>query len=79
MFAWLSRGLVSSEDLCQWRFDGDRSKVEEVLKRTAGCMRELLSLQSLPETGDSEEKKLVKAAQQCVLPGGKGQTITKNN
>ena len=72
-FAWLSRGLVSLEDIATWRFEGDKSAAEELLKQTPGCMQKLLALDSLPEVADEDEKQLVQVAKQSRL---KGETIS---
>ena len=70
MFSWLSRGLVSIADLAKWRFDNDESQVSELMQQTPGSMRALLSLESIPEVGDDDEKKLVMDAKNTLLPGG---------
>ena len=69
MYSWLSRGLVKPQDLASWRFDGDESAVADIMKRTPGAMRELLSLTSLPDVGDEREKQLVEQAGETLLPG----------
>lgn len=71
MYACLSRGLVSIADLAAWKFSGDEAQVEEVLKRTPNCMKDLLSLDAIPDVVDEEEKKLMKIAESTPLPGGK--------
>ena len=57
LYAWLSRGLTNVGDVADWLFNGDRTKVAELMKQTPGAMSKLLSLDSLPETGDDESKK----------------------
>lgn len=69
MYSWISRGMVSISDLAAWRFNNDEGKVSEILTATPGQMRDLLSLESLPEVTDENEKKLVKDAEQTLLPG----------
>ena len=70
LHAWLTRGLVSAADIAQWRFDGDESRVADLMKSTPHAMNRLLAMESLPEVGDDEEnKELMKVAQKGPLPG----------
>ena len=70
LYAWLSRGLTNVGDVADWLFDGDRTKVAELMKQTPGAMSKLLSLDSLPETGDDESKKQqLQLAETTRLPG----------
>lgn len=69
MHAWLTRGLTSITDLAAWRFNGDESKIGDLMERTPHCMKELLSLESVPLVGDEDAKQLVAKAQDTILPG----------
>lgn len=72
MHSWISRGLVSVEQLATWKFDGDMEALREGMKRTMDGMRNLLRLESSAETGaDPERKALVEAAESLILPGEK--------
>ena len=70
LYSWLSRGLTSVEDVAQWRFEGDRRQVAELMKQTPGAMSKLLSLEELPEVGEDQSKKeQLKLAESTRLPG----------
>ena len=68
LHAWLTRGLVTASDIAKWRFDGDESKVEELMKHTPHAMNDLLSLEEVPNVGDDEQnKKRVALAEQARI------------
>ena len=75
MHAWVSRGLVSVEQLAEWKFGGSIDDLREGMKRTIDGMRNLLRMDSIAEgsaTGeDPERKALVEAAESVILPGEK--------
>lgn len=72
MHAWISRGLVSVEQLATWKFGGDMEALREGMKRTVDGMRSLLRLEAGAETGaDPERKALVEVAESVLLPGEK--------
>ena len=70
MYSWLSRGLATTKDVAEWKFDGDEGKVADVMKRTPNIMQKLLALDQLPAVGDSDQnKQLLKQAETSILPG----------
>lgn len=69
LHAWLSRGLSFASDIATWRFNGDESKVAELMERTPHAMNDLLSLEALPDTGDEDAKKLSEQAANETLAG----------
>ena len=70
LHAWLSRGLVAASDIAKWKFQGDESKVADLMQKTPNAMKDLLSLEEFPSVGDDEQnKKLMTMAEQEPLPG----------
>lgn len=60
---------MTVSQVAQWRFQGDETKVKELMKRTKGCMNDLLSLEKVPSVGDDDEKTLSQLARMSKLEG----------
>lgn len=70
LHAWLTRGLTSVSDVAAWKFNGDESKVAELMQKTPNAMNNLLSLEALPEVGDDDaNKQLLQLAENETLAG----------
>ena len=67
--SWMSRGLVSSEDLASWLFDGDMARLKQHMKPNKGQLKKLLNLDSLPPDNYEAEKAVYIQASQAVLEG----------
>lgn len=69
LWSWLSRGLVTKEQIASWRYDGDISKVDELLASTPTELRQLCELDELPTPDQSKEEAEVTLAQSTTLKG----------
>ena len=69
MHAWLSRGMVTREDMAQWRFDGSMDALTECMKFVRGSMRHLYRLEGIGDEDYSEEAKKITKAENGALVG----------
>ena len=69
LWSWLSRGLVTMEQVANWRFDGSTDAVEKLLDSTPTELKALCDLDALPDVEDLEQKKQVVLAQEAALQG----------
>lgn len=69
LHSWLTRGLVTVSQIAKWRFQGDETKVKELMKSTKGYMHHLLSLEKVPSVGDDDEKAISQLARMSKLEG----------
>ena len=69
MFAWLSRGMVSEEDMATWRFGGSVDALREHMKQTRNNMRHLYHFDNLEDENYEQEAKKADLALQTSLKG----------
>ncbi|CAK9002797.1 Malate dehydrogenase 2 [Durusdinium trenchii] len=69
MHAWMSRGLVTPEDMASWRFEGSRQALDECMKACRGSMRYLFQLDGIGEDNYDEEAKRITDARNTTLVG----------
>lgn len=69
--AWLTRGLVTTENLAQWCFGGDLNRLKKHMEGTKGALQKMMRLIKLEEQSeDTEEvRKLYELAVQKSLEG----------
>lgn len=75
MHAWMSRGLITAQQLADWHFAGNMDQLKDSMKRTLGGMKTILRLEDLCDKAldgvDPERKALAQASESTILPGEK--------
>ena len=69
IWSWVSRGLVTRDQVAGWLFDGQVNKVDEILESTPGELAKLCEYDEIPEVDDAAEKSQVVLAQPSRLEG----------
>ena len=69
MHAWLSRGMVTREDMAKWRFDGSMDALTECMKPVRDSMRHLFRLDGIADDDYSEVANKVTNAEKGALVG----------
>ena len=69
LWSWLSRGLVTIEQVAAWRFNGSEKEVESLLESTPNEMKALCDLDEMPDLEDEAQKQQVVLAQEAALAG----------
>lgn len=69
MWSWVSRGLVSIEQIATWHFDSDIEAADQALSATPGAMAKLCAVDEVPKIDDTNERAEVQNAQNALLDG----------
>lgn len=68
-WSWISRGLLSIENLADWYYGGDVEAAKAGLEATPGRMAELCRIDDIPNVDCSAEREQVEIAQSKQLEG----------
>ena len=69
LWAWVSRGLVTMEQLAELRFAGDVEQAKSFFKATPGELAKIWRLDDLPELDIAEREAAVEEASRTALSG----------
>ena len=69
-WAWVSRGLVSMEQVANWHHGGDLDAAKEAMSYVRGSMKHLYQLDEIPAVDpEPEHQEQIVAAESCTLEG----------
>lgn len=69
MYAWMSRGVVTPEDMAKWHFNGDQTQLAECMQSNKGALKQFAKLDDLLNQDYSEEAERMRRAEQGALAG----------
>lgn len=69
LWAWISRGLITMEQVASWRFDGDVSAAREAMESTEGELAKLYQADEIPNVDCSKEAREVNDAAIVEMDG----------
>ena len=69
MYAWMSRGMVTPEDMASWHCNGDMKLLADMMSQTKETLTKFAQLNSLETMDFSKEAERVRKAAQGALQG----------
>lgn len=69
LWSWISRGLISMEQLASWHFNQNLEEAQQFLESASGELRKLADLDELPEPHEPGDASGVAKAETTVMSG----------